>query len=102
MAYIEYARTPTPLRYTRFNAHKRGTLLVTSAVKCCKCPKSYGLSPDHCRVEGFSSSGGRVSSRWSSEHIFMVEWMMVSLRLLLIFYRDVLGEGMLDRSMTLP
>ena len=32
----------------------------------------------------------------------MVEWMMFSLRLLLILCRDVLGEGMLDRSMTLP
>ena len=38
VAYIEYARTPAPLRYTRFNAHKGGALLVTSAVKCCKCP----------------------------------------------------------------
>ena len=38
VAYIECARTPAPLFYTRFNAHKGGALLVTSAVKCNKCP----------------------------------------------------------------
>ena len=32
----------------------------------------------------------------------MLEWMMFSLRLLLILCKDVLGEGMLNRSMTLP
>ena len=46
--------------------------------------------------------GGRVSSRKSSEHIFMVEWMIFSLQLLLILCKDVLGEGMLERSITLP
>ena len=45
---------------------------------------------------------GPVSSRWSSERISTVEWMMISLRLLLILCKYVLGEGMLDRSMTLP
>ena len=38
VAYIEYTRTPAPLRYTRFNVHKGGALLVTSKVKCYKCP----------------------------------------------------------------
>ena len=37
VAYIECARTTDPLRYTWLNAHKGGTLLVTSEVKCCKC-----------------------------------------------------------------
>ena len=37
-AYIEYARTPAPLRYTGFNVHKGGALLVTSTIKCYKCP----------------------------------------------------------------
>ena len=31
-AYIEYARTPAPLCYTEFNAHKGKALLVTSTV----------------------------------------------------------------------
>ena len=38
VAYIEYARTPAPLRYTGFNVHKGRTLLVTSTIKCYKCP----------------------------------------------------------------
>ena len=38
VAYIECARTPAPLRYTGFNVHKGGALLVTSEVKCYKCP----------------------------------------------------------------
>ena len=38
VAYIECARTPAPLRYTGFNVHKGGALLVTSSVKCYKCP----------------------------------------------------------------
>ena len=36
VAYIECARTPAPLRYTGFNVHKGGALLVTSEVKCYK------------------------------------------------------------------
>ena len=36
VAYIECARNPAPLRYTGFNVHKEGALLVTSEVKCYK------------------------------------------------------------------
>ena len=32
VAYIESARTPAPLRYTGFNVHKGGALLVTPAL----------------------------------------------------------------------
>ena len=32
VAYIECARTPAPVRYTEFNAHKGKALLVTSTV----------------------------------------------------------------------
>ena len=32
VAYIECARTPAPLRYTGFNVHKGGALLVTAVL----------------------------------------------------------------------
>ena len=38
VAYIESARTPALLHYTGFNVYKGGALLVTSEVKCYKCP----------------------------------------------------------------
>ena len=37
VSYIECARTPAPLRYAGFNAHKGKAVPVTSTVKCHKC-----------------------------------------------------------------
>ena len=44
VAYIEYARTPAPLRFKGLNVHKVGPLLVTPALSVVNDLKDYGVN----------------------------------------------------------